>query len=65
MTTYPEIEVQLIGADGDAFAIIGKVQKAIRRNAGTVAATEFIEAATNCDSYDALLQFVMETVEVS
>ena len=27
---YPEIEVQLDGTDGNAFALIGKVQKALK-----------------------------------
>lgn len=29
---YPDIEVQLTGTDGNAFAIMGKVQKALQRN---------------------------------
>jgi hypothetical protein len=28
---YPEIEVELIGTDGNAFAILGKVQEALKR----------------------------------
>lgn len=28
---YPEIEVQLTGNDGNAYAIMGAVQKALRR----------------------------------
>lgn len=29
---YPEIEVELIGTDGNAFALIGRVTKALRRH---------------------------------
>ena len=29
---YPDIEVQLTGTDGNAFAIMGRVQEALRRN---------------------------------
>ncbi len=31
MVKYPEIEVQLVGNDGNAFAIMGAVSKALRR----------------------------------
>ena len=28
---YPEVEVDLVGEDGNAFSILGRVQKAMRR----------------------------------
>ena len=31
MPQYPEVVVKLVGEDGNAFAILGRVQKALRR----------------------------------
>lgn len=62
--TYPDVEVELLGHDGNAFLIIGRVAKAIRRAHGNDAATKFTEEASQQESYDALLGFVMKTVEV-
>ena len=62
---YPNIEVQLTGGDGNAFAIIGAVKKALRR--GGVSAkeqTEFVDAATSGD-YDNVLRTAMAWVDVS
>ena len=67
MPKYPEIEVQLVGEDGNAFAILGQVRRAMRN---ALPPTEFTEAwalfeaeATSGD-YDHLLQTVMQWVEV-
>lgn len=62
---YPDIEVQLSGEDGNAFSIIGRVCKAMRR-AGVPKDTidKFTEEATDGD-YDHLLQTCMKWVEVS
>jgi hypothetical protein len=67
---FPEVDVQLTGQDGNAFAIIGAVQKALRRaeHDGTApagAAAQYAEEAMNSESYDALLQHAMATVNVS
>lgn len=59
-----DIEVELVGGDGNAFMIIGRVTKAIRREVSAEAADEFTQEATSCESYDDLLQLVMRTVEV-
>ena len=63
--TYPHVHVQLTGADGNAFAIIGAVAKALRRDVGPDAATTFTTAAFACGSYDDLLRLAMTTAEVS
>lgn len=63
--TYPQVEVQLTGTDGNAFSIIGKVSKAIRREVGNDEADKFSHDAMDSGSYDELLQFVMATVDVS
>ena len=61
--TYP-IEVHLIGHDGNAFNVIGRVRLAIAAYAGQEAAADFAAQATQCGSYDELLAFVMATVDV-
>jgi hypothetical protein len=62
---HPEVEVQLVGNDGNAFAILGTVSKALRR-AGVSAeeVSDFNAEATSGD-YDHLLQTAMRWVNVS
>jgi hypothetical protein len=62
---YPHITVQLIGTDGNAFAIIGRVAAALRRDAGSEAEKQFTAQAFGCGSYDELLGLVMATVDVT
>jgi hypothetical protein len=62
--TYPDVTVHLTGTDGNVFAIIGAVQKAIRRAHGSGAASAFATEAMAQPSYDAVLRLVMRTVEV-
>ena len=64
MPKYPDVRVKLVGEDGNAFAIIAAVNRALRREVGREAAAEFMHEAMRRESYDALLRFVMETVEV-
>lgn len=61
---YPEIEVQLSGTDGNAFAIIGAVSRALRR--ADVSKDEVDAFRIECMSgdYDHLLQTAMKWVEV-
>ena len=61
---HPEIEVQLTGHDGNAFAVLGTVTRALRR-AGVPAAevAAFTAEATSGD-YDHLLATVFAWVEV-
>ena len=61
---YPQVKVELVGQDGNAFSIIGRVTGAMRR-AGLTAEQrkEFTDEATSGD-YDHLLQTVMEFVSV-
>jgi hypothetical protein len=61
---YPNITVQLLGRDGNAFAILGRVQSAMRR--GGVPQEDikkFMDEATKGD-YDRLLTTVMSWVDV-
>lgn len=64
MPKYPNISVNLIGQDGNAFYILASVKKSLERN--NVPKEEvalFMEEATSGD-YDHLLQIVMEWVNV-
>lgn len=63
-TKYPNITAKLTGQDGNAFAIIAAVTKALKRN-GVDAATvsEFVAEATSGD-YDHLLRTAMRWVDV-
>lgn len=61
---YPEIEVELIGQDGNAFYILGAVSKALRRaGVSSEEIAQFNEEATSGD-YDHLLQTAVKWVSV-
>ena len=62
---YPDIEVELVGQDGNAFNLMGIVCKALRRN--KVAESEVKKFQNECMSgdYDHLLQTCMKWVSVS
>lgn len=64
MTKYPEITVQLTGMDGNAMSVIAAVSKALKRAGLPDAATDFVNAAIDCESYDDLLRLCMNTVAV-
>jgi len=57
------ITVKLVGTDGNAFAILGKVKKALVRNGQKEDAKKFFEEATQGD-YDHLLRTCMKYVDV-
>ncbi len=61
---FPDVEVQLSGNDGNAYAILGAVSKALKRAGYREAADEFMAEATSGD-YTHLLQTAMRYVEVS
>lgn len=66
MTTpkYPHISVRLVGEDGNAFAIIARVRRAMRLGGVSFAEQDaFLKEATSGD-YGHLLRTVMQTVEV-
>ena len=60
---YPDVTVELTGTDGNAFAILGKVAKALRRAGHGAAVTAFQSEATS-GGYNHLLQTAMRFVEV-
>ena len=61
-TTKPTC--QLVGGDGNAFAIIGTVSKCLKRAGMPDKAKEFQEKAFSSGSYDEVLRLCMEYVEV-
>ncbi len=62
---YPDVKVQLSGEDGNVFAVIGRVSKALKRAGLRNEAEEFTKTAIESGSYDAVLRFCMDTVDVS
>jgi len=64
MTPRFNITVKLVGEDGNAFAILGNVQRALRKAGATPAqVSEFMQEATAGD-YNHLLQTAMAWVDV-
>ena len=59
---FSDVSVALVGEDGNAFSIIGRVARAIRRKHGNAEAEAYIAEATAGD-YDHVLRVTMETVD--
>ena len=59
-----EVKVKLTGTDGNAFALIGKVTTALRKNGHKDLVKEFQEKAMSGD-YDNLLATCCEYVDIS
>jgi len=57
------VKIKLIGEDGNAFAIMSRVTKALRRNGYKDLVDEYMKEAMSSD-YDNLLRVTMEYVEV-
>ena len=65
MTKHPEIEVNLVGQDGNAFAVLGAVTQAMKKaNLERSEIKQFQEEAMSGD-YDHLLQTAMAWVTVN
>lgn len=62
---YPNIEVELVGGDGNAFTILGKVRKAMRRGGVPAEQIDAFTAEATEGDYDHLLRTVMTWVEVA
>ena len=59
---HPEIKIDLVGQDGNAFAIMGRVTQAMQRGGCTKEEIkQYTDQATSGD-YDNLLRVTMETV---
>lgn len=65
MIKYPQVKVQLTGEDGNAFFIISKVRRALKRaGASEEEVKAFCDEATSGD-HDNVLQTCMRWVDVS
>jgi hypothetical protein len=62
---YPKVKVKLIGEDGNAFAIIGAVRKAMKRGGCTPEQVEEFQKEATAGDYNHLLQTAMRFVDVS
>lgn len=61
---YPDVTVQLTGEDGNAFAILGRMQRALRKaKVPPEEIKQFMDDATSGD-YDHLLTTCMKWVDV-
>lgn len=58
-----DVVVKLVGADGNAFAILGKVSKALRQHGYAHLVADYTNEAMSGD-YDHLLQTTMRYVSV-
>ncbi len=62
---YPDVNVELVGQDGNVFNIIGLVSKALKKAGYRDAANDFTSNAFACGSYEDVLQLTISTVTVS
>lgn len=60
---FPDVEVRLVGQDGNAMAIVGRVAQALKRAGHRTEADEFVNEALSGD-YDHVLQTCMAYVDV-
>lgn len=61
---YPDVEVQLTGEDGNAFAIISRVSKAMRRAGLGKQVIDAYQHESTSGNYDNVLQTAMRYVTV-
>jgi hypothetical protein len=61
---HPQIRVQLVGNDGNAFAILGRCQQAARRAGLDKAEIDLFIAEATAGDYDNLLQTCIRWFEV-
>ena len=61
---YPDIHVELVGQDGNAFAILGNMQRALRRGGVPKEEIDKFMAEAMSGDYDHLLQTCMAWVDV-
>lgn len=62
---YPEIEVQLTGQDGNAFAVLGQVRTALKSADVPVHEIDLFMEEVTAGDYDHLLQTCMRWVKVN
>lgn len=59
---FPDVVVELEGQDGNAFAILGRVGKALRRGGATDEEVHEYTTEATADDYDHLLRVTMAWV---
>lgn len=59
-----DVTVKLVGEDGNAFAILGRVQKEMRRNKVPKEVIDAYLAEATSGDYDHLLRVTMDYVDV-
>ena len=65
MTKYPEIEVQILGRDGNAFAIMGAISTALRKAGVSKDEINQYTSESMSGDYENLLRTAMKWVTVS
>jgi hypothetical protein len=65
MTNYTKPSVQLSGTDGNAFAIMGEVSRALRKSGCRHDVIEKFREEAMASDYDNLLRVCMKWVDVS
>lgn len=59
---YPDVEVKLVGEDGNAFAILARVIKALRKGGADSQMIDRFQREARAGDYDHLLATVMQWV---
>lgn len=62
---YPDIEVELVGQDGNAFAIMGAVSKALRKAGVSKEEIDQYKEESMSGDYDNLIRVAMSWVNVT
>jgi hypothetical protein len=62
---YPQVKVQLTGKDGNAFAILGRVSKALKAAGVSHQEAQAYCAEATSGNYDNLLATTLKWVDVS
>jgi hypothetical protein len=63
-TKYPKINVPMVGEDGNAFAILGRVKRVMRRAGLPDSEWEAFKAEATSGDYDNVLLTVMKWFDV-
>lgn len=63
-TKYPNVKVKLVGSNGNAFAVLGNVMKAMRKAKLTSEQIQEYQTEAMSGNYDHLLQTTMRYVDV-
>lgn len=61
---WPDVEVRLVGENGNAFHIVGRVSQALKRAGASKAEIERYQQEATSGDYNHLLTITLEWVEV-